>query len=84
MVLDSAWPPFSDKGGCSIICAGSSARHNGQSATFTALNGLSQQLLIQAALADAAATAIGVVVEAHGTGTSLGDPIEVSSISAVA
>jgi acyl carrier protein len=33
-----------------VSCLGSSARHNGQSATFTALNGLSQQLLIKAAL----------------------------------
>ena len=65
-----------------LSCPGSSARHNGQSATFTALNGLSQQLLIQAAL-DEAATSPSNVVEAHGTGTALGDPIEVSSISAV-
>ena len=65
-----------------LSCPGSSARHNGQSATFTALNGHSQQLLIQAAL-DEAATSPSNVVEAHGTGTALGDPIEVSSISAV-
>ena len=71
-----------EEDGGHLRCAGSSARHNGQSATLTALNGLSQQLLIQAALRDAAMPA-GAVVEAHGTGTGLGDPIEVSSISAV-
>jgi len=65
-----------------VSCLGSSARHNGQSATFTALNGLSQQLLIKAALGDASTT-VGNVMEAHGTGTGLGDPIEISSISAI-
>ena len=65
-----------------VSCLGSSARHNGQSATFTALNGLSQQLLIKAALSDASTT-VGNVMEAHGTGTGLGDPIEISSISAI-
>ena len=65
-----------------VHCPGSSARHNGQSASFTALNGLSQQLLIRAALGDARAR-LGTVMEAHGTGTALGDPIEVSSIAAV-
>ena len=68
--------------GYQISCPGSSARHNGQSATFTALNGLSQQLLIKAALSDASTT-VGTVMEAHGTGTGLGDPIEISSISAI-
>ena len=62
---------------------GSAARHNGQSASFTALNGLSQQLLIRAALGDAR-TCLGALLEAHGTGTALGDPIEVSSIVALA
>lgn len=68
--------------GYRVACLGSSARHNGQSATFTALNGLSQQLLIKAALSDASTT-VGNVMEAHGTGTGLGDPIEISSISAI-
>jgi hypothetical protein len=68
--------------GYGVACPGSSARHNGQSATFTALNGLSQQLLIKAALGDASTT-VGNVMEAHGTGTGLGDPIEISSISAI-
>ena len=68
--------------GYGVACPGSSARHNGQSATFTALNGLSQQLLIKAALNDASTT-VGNLMEAHCTGTGLGDPIEISSISAI-
>ena len=63
-------------------CLGSSARHNGQSASFTALNGLSQQLLLRAALRDGTVNP-GIAMEAHGTGTALGDPIEVGAISAV-
>ena len=80
VVLDSARRTGEDA--YQVSCPGSSARHNGQSATFTALNGLSQQLLIKAALGDASTT-IGSVMEAHGTGTPLGDPIEISSISAI-
>jgi acyl transferase domain-containing protein len=38
--------------------------------------------LIKAALDDASTT-VGNVMEAHGTGTGLGDPIEISSISAI-
>jgi 3-oxoacyl-(acyl-carrier-protein) synthase len=80
VVLDSARRTGEDA--YQVSCPGSSARHNGQSATFTALNGLSQQLLIKAALGDASTT-VGNVMEAHGTGTGLGDPIEISSISAI-
>ena len=80
VVLDSARRTGEDV--YQVSCPGSSARHNGQSATFTALNGLSQQLLIKAALGDASTT-IGSVMEAHGTGTPLGDPIEISAISAI-
>ncbi|EGB04325.1 hypothetical protein AURANDRAFT_32737, partial [Aureococcus anophagefferens] len=57
---------------------GSSCLHNGQSATFTALNGSSQQHLIRCA---------GDIdtrfIEAHGTGTSLGDPVEIGSLAGV-
>ena len=52
--------------------------HNGQSATFTALNGSSQQHLLR--LAGLVGTSI---VEAHGTGTSLGDPVEVGALASV-
>jgi acyl carrier protein len=56
---------------------GSSVMHNGQSATFTALNASSQKDLLRRALQGTSVTS----VEAHGTGTRLGDPIEVSALS---
>ena len=52
-------------------------QHNGQSATFTALNASSQKDLLRRALQGTSVTS----VEAHGTGTRLGDPIEVSALS---
>ena len=61
---------------------GSAVKHNGQSATFTALNGSSQQLLLRASLEDAGAPDVAMV-EAHGTGTPLGDPIEAGAVSAL-
>ncbi|KAJ8599726.1 hypothetical protein CTAYLR_003388 [Chrysophaeum taylorii] len=65
-----------------VVCRGSAARHNGRSASFTALNGASQTTLIRAALGDAGAKGVEIAyLEAHGTGTGLGDPIEVSGAS---
>ena len=54
-------------------------RHNGQSATFTALNAISQTRLIEATKGAPGAG----IVEAHGTGTSLGDPIELAALASV-
>ena len=61
----------------SIKWRGSALQHNGQSATFTALNASSQKDLLRRALRGTSVTS----VEAHGTGTRLGDPIEVSALS---
>ena len=61
---------------------GSAVRADGRSASLTAPNGLAQQGLIKATLADAATAADDLHMnEAHGTGTQLGDPIEVSSLA---
>lgn len=57
---------------------GSSILHNGQSATFTALNGSSQQHLLRRA----STSGSNSHVEAHGTGTALGDPVEVGALAA--
>lgn len=57
---------------------------DGKSASLTAPNGLAQEQLLRAALADAGVSAEEVsCIEAHGTGTKLGDPIEVEAIANV-
>ncbi|MFC5498084.1 aminotransferase class III-fold pyridoxal phosphate-dependent enzyme [Caenimonas terrae] len=63
------------------LIRGSATNHDGLSNGITAPNGLSQEALIRAALADADAApgAIGYV-EAHGTGTLLGDPTEARAL----
>jgi acyl transferase domain-containing protein len=69
--------------GSSLAVLGSAVRQDGRSASLTAPNGLSQQALLAAALADAEASLESLVLyEAHGTGTALGDPIEVGSLAA--
>ena len=61
---------------------GIAVRQDGRSASLTAPNGQAQQLLLEAALADAASCGDELnSLQAHGTGTSLGDPIEVRAQS---
>ncbi len=61
------------------------APQDGRSSSLTAPNGPSQQDVIRAALADAGVSATSLAaLEMHGTGTSLGDPIEVGAVLAVA
>ena len=61
---------------------GSSVRQDGRSASLTAPNGLAQQALLDAALANAAIVPEHLDrVEAHGTGTALGDPLEARSLA---
>lgn len=66
------------------LIRGSAVNQDGRSNGLTAPNGLAQQDVIRQALDNAgvAPHLIGYV-EAHGTGTPLGDPIEISSLSAV-
>lgn len=65
------------------VIRGSAINSDGASNGLTAPSGLSQQRLINTALADADLTTSDVdLLEAHGTGTSLGDPIEAEAILA--
>ncbi|WP_031470498.1 type I polyketide synthase, partial [Sciscionella sediminilitoris] len=63
------------------VIRGSAVNSDGASNGLSAPNGVAQQRVIRAALADAGLRAADVdAVEAHGTGTTLGDPIEAQAL----
>ncbi|GAB3441267.1 hypothetical protein GCM10027436_25600 [Actinophytocola sediminis] len=65
------------------VIPGTATNQDGASSGLTAPNGMAQQRVIRAALADAGLSTSDVdVVEAHGTGTTLGDPIEAQALLA--
>jgi acyl transferase domain-containing protein len=65
------------------VIRGSALNQDGRTNGITAPNGLSQQRVIEQAMAAAGVDASEIgYVEAHGTGTSLGDPIEVEALAA--
>ncbi|NUR61102.1 MAG: type I polyketide synthase [Catenulispora sp.] len=66
------------------LIRGSAVRQDGESSALMAPSGTAQQDLLRAALAGSLLEPADIsYVEAHGTGTSLGDPIEISALSAV-
>ncbi len=66
------------------LIRGSAINHDGRSSGLTVPNGLAQQKVIRAAIANARVEPNQVnYVEVHGTGTVLGDPIEVEALGAL-
>ena len=66
------------------VIAGSAVNQDGRSSNFTVPYGPAQEAVITQALKNAGVKPNEVsYIEAHGTGTSLGDPIEIQSLSAV-
>ncbi|KAH8098119.1 hypothetical protein JL720_1046 [Aureococcus anophagefferens] len=75
--------PADDSGAPAPAWAASTCAHNGQSATFTALNATPQRRLVGVPPGGARGPARTLgAVEAHGTGTRLGDPIELGGLAA--
>lgn len=65
------------------VVRGTAVTQDGRSSSLTAPNGPAQSVLIAAALQSAQTSGSLVeLVSLHGTGTPLGDPIEVSALSA--
>jgi acyl transferase domain-containing protein len=84
LVLKRLSDALADRDGIRAVIRGTAANQDGRSSGMTAPNGLAQEAVIEAALADAGVEPWQLgYVEAHGTGTALGDPIEVQALGAV-
>ncbi|MEO0836251.1 MAG: type I polyketide synthase, partial [Cyanobacteria bacterium J06642_3] len=66
------------------VIRGSAVNQDGRSSSLTVPNGISQQRVINQALANSGVAAQDIsYLETHGTGTSLGDPIEITALGEV-
>ncbi|NES02152.1 MAG: type I polyketide synthase [Okeania sp. SIO2F4] len=84
VVLKRLSDAISDNDNILAVIRGSAVNHDGHSSGLTVPNGLAQQKVIRAALANADVAPHQVsYVEVHGTGTTLGDPIEVEALAEV-
>lgn len=84
VVLKRLRDAVADNDNILALIRGTAINHDGKSSGLTVPNGLAQQRLISAALANAKVEPTQVsYVEVHGTGTALGDPIEVEALAAV-
>ncbi len=84
VVLKRLRDALADEDPILAVIRGSAVNHDGASSGFTVPRGPAQEAVIRRALADADLEPEAIsYIEAHGTGTKLGDPIEISALSAV-
>lgn len=84
VVLKRLVDAISDGDNIRAVIRGTAVLQDGRSTVMTAPNGLAQQAVVRAALANGRVAPEQIsYVETHGTGTALGDPIEVEALAEV-
>ncbi|MDD2760296.1 MAG: aminotransferase class III-fold pyridoxal phosphate-dependent enzyme [Methylomonas sp.] len=84
VILKRLQTAIDDKDTVLAVIRGSAVNQDGASGGLTVPNGVSQQVVVKQALANAGIEPRQVsYIEAHGTGTRLGDPIEINALAEV-